>query len=241
MNLSCPVHAGATISEQPQEWTAEYVENSYYEDNERWTQNIADAHNAALAAEREKRRLDLEHILDLDRQIAAERGRAENWKHNSERYEAARKQLAAEREQAKKLQRLTEDNQIRWMQRAEQLKQQLAAEQEEVRVRGATITQLKDKLAAEQDKVKILSSGLNEGNEVPEADACPPAQFFATIAAQEAAHNIELKTQLIAERGLRKLLVEACQAALDYATDVCPSAALPYEAKLRSALAEAKP
>jgi hypothetical protein len=36
---------------EPQEWTPEYVENSYYEDNERWTQNIADAHNAALAAQ----------------------------------------------------------------------------------------------------------------------------------------------------------------------------------------------
>jgi hypothetical protein len=54
------------MSEQPQEWTTQTVQALF--DRNHFTA-IADAHNAALAAEREKRRIDLENILDLERHI----------------------------------------------------------------------------------------------------------------------------------------------------------------------------
>ena len=39
-------------------------------------------------------------------------------------------------------------------------------------------------------------------------------------------------------RACAERLAEACMDALDYAEDVCPSASLPYEAKMKLALAE---
>jgi hypothetical protein len=61
--------------EQPQEWTPEYVEKQFYGvDFARPSpKQIADAHNAALAAEREVSLGLIKNLHDCEQQLAAER------------------------------------------------------------------------------------------------------------------------------------------------------------------------
>jgi len=66
----------------------------------------------------------------------------------------------------------------------------------------------------------------------------PVAEMLQKV--DELTESVDLSALDKHDDEVRKPLVDACQAALDYAEDVSPSAALPYEAKLRAAIADAK-
>jgi hypothetical protein len=117
------------------EWTREYIEDLYWYGG---LSRVCDAHNAALAAEREKvQRMDdiakswHDHTVRCEEELAAERGE--------------REKAEGELSSAKTLARIVE------------LETQLAS----ARAYAAKYTQeLRQQLAAEREKVKILEAKL---------------------------------------------------------------------------------
>jgi hypothetical protein len=59
------------MSEQPQEWTPEWFETTFQDHD--WIQQVCDAHNAALATEREDTEKYRSNCLYWKEQLAAER------------------------------------------------------------------------------------------------------------------------------------------------------------------------
>jgi hypothetical protein len=167
------------MSEKPQEWTPEYVDNDllrYWPRSKGLCAKIAEAHNAALAAERKKKEAAW-------RNYEREREKVEGYRRHALRVEGTCKTGGAS-------ELMVVSHQLGLADKENfELRQQLAAEREkndeltkQIAIGLKRENELSKELAAEREKVKTLVEALRSIAENTCCDRCQEAALVARAA-----------------------------------------------------------